>query len=316
MTNLISTNSMAISLSVAGDTLAAGFLNGSVMFATLGGRENCKQLATTTSPPFALALTYSGYVCFGGCDGRITFVNSNQEIRGNRQIIELGTDIGFATSSPSGNIVVVSSGDKVYVFGLEGQFWRQTQLVELSGSFLVTGLFWSKDGTKLVVGTVNGAIELFSFQWKRKLIGENHEVNYVGTNQVVIKDVANHHTAVFRSKSEVKDVKMSGQHFAIIWTVSSLMVGDIRASDTKTSEIDWTGMTQEGVKFCFDYDGVVLVYVVGELHLVELGSDQLLASVRTDFVNPHLMRHVIKNLLPNQKHLTTSNFNQRSRERT
>lgn len=158
---------------------------------------------------------------------------------------------------------------------------------------LITGLSWSHDATKLVVGTLHGGLELFTFQWKRKIIGGNHEVNYVGSNQIVIKDVTSNISGVFRARSEIKDVRIVRDRFAVIWTKNSLVVGDIHNSASKTSEIDWHGVTQDGVKFCFDYEGVVLVNVVGELYLVELGSNQLLASVRTEFVNPHLMRCVV-----------------------
>lgn len=290
MSNIISTNSMVIALSVAGDTVVAGFLNGVIMTSAIGNRDLARQLATNACPPFALAVTYSNYVCFGGCDGKITFLNCNQDARANnRQTIEFGSDLNCASSAPSGNIVIVSAGDKFVIFALEGQYWRQTQVIELSGGYLLTGLFWSKDGTKLLVTTLNGAIELFTFQWKKKLIGDNFEANYVGSNQVVVKDVTTKETSVYRSAGEIKDIHIVRERFAVIWTQSSLILGELKSAE-RTSEIDWSGMVQDGVKFCFDYDGVVLAYVVGELYLIELGSNQLLASVRTEFVNPHLMR--------------------------
>lgn len=291
MVNVMSSSSMTISLSVAGDLVVAGFLNGVVMASTVGSRDVGRQIATSTCPPFALTATHSGFVCFGGCDGRITFVNSTQsESRNNRQVVEFGSDISCASSAPSGNIIIIGSGDRVIVFSLDAQFWRQNQVIELAGAVLITGLHWSKDATKLIAGSVNGALELFLFQWKRKLIGENHEVNYIGSNQIVIKDSKANTSSVYRSNSEIKDVKIVRERYAIIWTMNTLIVGDMLLADSRPSEIDWTGMSQEGVKFCFDYDGVVLVNLVGELHLIELGNDELLTSVRTDFVNPNLMR--------------------------
>lgn len=288
MANIVSTSSMTIALSIAGDNVVAGFLSGAVIFATIGSRDVGRQLVMHSCPPFALALTFSGHVCFGGCDGRFIFMSTSHG--DNRQTVEVGGDITCATASPTGNIVIACTMEKFIVFSLEGQYWRQSQVLECHGAMLLTGLSWSADGTKLVVGTLNGALELFTFQWKKKLIGAHHEVNYVGSNQIVIKDTQSNMSGVFRASSEIKDVRIVRDRFAIIWTKNSLLIGDINNSQSKSSEIDWHGITQEGVKFCFDYEGVVLVNVVGELYLVELGNNQLLASVRTDFVNPHLMR--------------------------
>ncbi|KAI1289152.1 Intraflagellar transport protein -like protein [Halotydeus destructor] len=289
MTSIVSTNSMAISLAVAGNDLVIGFLNGAIIMATVGSRETPKQLALSASPPFALTMTHSGYVAFGGCDGKITFIKCDYGPNSEKQTIEYGADISVGSSSPSGNIVVFASEDKLLVFTLDSQHWQQLQSIEMLGMCLITSLIWSKDGTKMAVGSVNGALELFSFQWKRKIIGEHFEVNYVGNSQVAIKDINSNLTAVFRSDSEIKDVKIVREQFAVIWTRKSLIVGDIQDFQDRTSEVDWSGMNQEGARFCFDYDGVVLVNLVGELHLIELGSNHMLSSVRTDFVNPHLM---------------------------
>lgn len=296
MSTLMSTNSMAISLSICGDVVIAGFLNGSIMLNTLNSRDTSgKQLTTHSCPPFAITVSHSDYVCAGGCDGRVLFYNIHESGRknttGNRQVFEYGdSEINCISSAPSGNSVLLGSMDKIVLFNLETQVWRQNQVIELNGAYIITSLNWSKDGTKLVAGSVNGALELFSCKWKKKMIGDKLEINYIGYNQIVVKDIIAGNSALFRSKYEIKDVKIIREHFVVIWTTQTLVVGDARNYESKTSEIEWEGMVNHGVKFSFDYDNVVLINVNGELYLIELGQNQLLASVRTDFVNPHLMR--------------------------
>lgn len=298
---LMSSNSMVISLSVSGDNIVSGFMSGLILITSISSRDgNGKQVATHSCPPFALALSQSGYVCAGGCDGRISFINisnqnSNQRTTNNtKQNIEFGSEISCAVSSPSGNITVLSSLEKLLIFELDSRVWRQKHEIELSGAYLVTGLHWSIDGTKIVAGTLNGATELFACKWKTKIIGDKLEINYVGNRQVVIKDLQKGSTALFHSNFDIKDVKIIKENFVVIWTTSTLILGDIRDPNERVSEVDWSGVTTEGVKFSFDYENVALINVVGELYLVELGSNQLLASVRTDFVNQHLMRYSFK----------------------
>ena len=290
MASVISSNAMVISMAVAADDVVVGFLAGAVIFTTIGSRDTSRQIATTTTPPFALALTMKGEVCIGGCDGKITFISLNlpaNDPKG-KQSLEFGSDINCCSASPSGNMIVVASQDKLVIF-MHDKYWRQNQVIEMTGGFLVTCISWAKDGTKMMAATVNGGAELFSIQWKKKVIGDRFQVDYVGGNQVVITDLSSGLKAIFKSSSDIQDVKVVREFFAVIRTQSTLIVGDMRDPDVWTSEVEWTGMAQTGLKFNFDYDNVVLVNIVGELYLIELGVNDFLASVRTDFVNPHLM---------------------------
>ena len=298
MFGLMSSNTLVVSMSVSADDIVCGFMSGLIVINSFQTRDNSgKQVATHSCPPFALTLCQSGYICAAGCDGRISFINISAQNQNQRptnypkQNIEFGADISCAVSSPSGNIIVVSSLEKLIVFELETRVWRQKNVIELSGAYLITGLHWSVDGTKVLAGTLYGGTELFACKWKTKLIGDRLEISYVGNRQVVIKDLQNGSTAMFQSNFDITDVKIIHENFVVILTANTLILGDIREPDSKVSEIDWNGMTTEGVKFSFDYENVALINVVGELYLVELGSNELLASVRTDFVNQHLMRY-------------------------
>lgn len=296
----MSSTSLVVSISISGDVIVCGFMNGLILMNWLQSRSDNsgKQVAAHSCPPFALTFSQSGYICAAGCDGRISFINIATAMTPNqrpgnypKQNIEFGNDLSAAVSSPSGNIIVLSSLEKLILFELDSRVWRQKNVIELSGSYVITGLHWSVDGTKLLVGTLYGGVELFVCKWKTKIFGDKLEINYVGNRQVVIKDLHKGGTAVFQSNFDIKDVKIIRENFVVILTANTLILGDIREPNEKVSEIDWNGMTTEGVRFSFDYENVALINVVGELYLVELGSDQLLASVRTDFVNQHLMRY-------------------------
>ena len=295
MVNLMTSNSMVINISICGDELLAGFISGSVILTTIGSRDPSRQLTVNPVPPFGLALTQNGFAAIGGCDGKLTLINTkssnDSSVTKSKQSIELGSDISYASAAPSSNVIIVSIMDRMIVlnFDTNSHSWKQLNNIELEGGHLITCIQWSRDGTKVVIGTVNGGLELFSFQFRKKKLNECLEVDYVGTSQVVIRDVLNQGpSATFRSSYEIKDVKIVRDVYIIIWSSNSLILGDIRQPGV-ISELDWTGMTQAGVKFCFDYDNVILISVVGELFIVEFGSNSVLSSVRTDFVNPHLM---------------------------
>ena len=163
------------------------------------------------------------------------------------------------------------------------------QTVNLSGALLITGLTWSADGTKLVTAALNGSIELFRCRWKSKLLGSRFEVNYIGLRQIVINDLERKYTSMFSAAFDIRDVKIIKANFVIIWTAATLIMASLTEPKAR-SEIEWHGLTTQGVRFSFDYENVVLISAIGELFLIELGQDKILGSVRTDFVSPHLLR--------------------------
>lgn len=54
------------------------------------------------------------------------------------------------------------------------------------------------------------------------------------------------------------------------------------------SEIPWPA-SGGNEKFYFENDNVCLIFNAGELSLVEYGKNDILGSVRTEFMNPHLI---------------------------
>ena len=306
-------NSICVSMCYNQDQIIAGFLNGEIWSNSLASnlRESSAQLvANHPTPPFALELTSTGYICAAGCDGRILFQeltgsssasssaleksrkisasNNSTATSVNRQTIDHGQDISIAVSSPSGTVLILASKESLLVFQLKSRIWKHQLTVDMNGSLLITGLCWSSDGTKLVASTLNQAVELYRCQWQSKLVGNRFEINYVGNRQLVIRDLQTNQSKMFVSNFDIQEVKIIKESFVVIWTTNTLIMGSL-SNDSQRSEIEWLGLTTHGVKFSFDYENVALISAVGELYLVELGQNQILGSVRTDFISPHLI---------------------------
>ena len=54
------------------------------------------------------------------------------------------------------------------------------------------------------------------------------------------------------------------------------------------SEIQWSS-SGGNEKFYFENATVCMIFNAGELSLVEYGKNEILGSVRTEFMNPHLI---------------------------
>lgn len=69
-------------------------------------------------------------------------------------------------------------------------------------------------------------------------------------------------------------------------TEDSLILCDLARN--LTSELPWT-ISGRHERFYFENPNVCLVFNAGELSLVEYGDNYILGSVRTEFVNPHVI---------------------------
>lgn len=69
-------------------------------------------------------------------------------------------------------------------------------------------------------------------------------------------------------------------------TSASLLVCDINSG--LMSEIPWNHKSNKE-KFFFEYSSVCLVFLNGELSVIEYGKNEILGSVRTEAVNPRVV---------------------------
>ena len=69
-------------------------------------------------------------------------------------------------------------------------------------------------------------------------------------------------------------------------TPETMLLGDLQRN--LLSEIPWVN-SGGNEKYYFDNDNVCMIFNAGELSLVEYGKNEILGSVRTEFMNPHLI---------------------------
>lgn len=259
----------------------------------------------TSFPAFALCLVNEQYLAYGSSNGSLTILElarlARQDGNANRQVLELDSAICYLAAN--GELLVCGCAEEFHIFSREAnQLWTKSQTVALNGYGLINGLSLSPDGTRLITSSVNGLVDLFEIKWKKSLISKYYEINFMGSNQISIKSAKDADlpdvNVLIRSRHEIKKVKILQRRYAIVFTKNSLIFSDLEvASSTGNSqqkqfhEIDWTGIASTSeLRFCFDYENVLLINVIGELYIFQISNGQLLTSVRTDFISPHLMR--------------------------
>lgn len=115
-------------------------------------------------------------------------------------------------------------------------------------------------------------------------------MTYVAPSQVLLKSL-HESTDAFIIESqvglEIDDVRIMGKdNYLVARTEESLILCDLTRN--LTSEVLWSN-SGRNEKFYFENPNVCLVFNAGELTLVEYGENITLGSVRTEFVNPHVI---------------------------
>lgn len=292
----------AMTIALASNTRGTGFLSshadGSIIRYFLnndGVTEPSGRIVTHNVPAYALAWPH-GHICAGGCDKKITFYNSNGKII---KIFDYSRDkaekeISSAFCSSSGQSVAVGSWNKLRIIDWSTRrlTWEETNSRILNNFYTVTSMSWRRDGSRLVIGGLTGVVEQFETMLKRTMIRGSHEVAYVGPSQVVIRSLnkSTVRPVVIKSSTggEIEDVKILGRkdNHIIARTNSTLLISDIERN--LISEIPWDN-NSGSEKFFFEYPGVCLIFLSGELFILEYGKNEILGSVRTEGINPHVV---------------------------
>ena len=152
----------------------------------------------------------------------------------------------------------------------------------------------------ILQGSLSGCVELFDCSLKKQLYKGKFEMTYVGASQVIIRNITTNQRVDLKSHYgyEVFEVKVLGKdRYVLAHTSGTLMIGDLASGNL--SEIPWRSNASGGgggggggggdEKFYFDNENVCMIFAGGELTLVEYGANDALCSVRTEFMNPHLI---------------------------
>ncbi|EHB14523.1 Intraflagellar transport protein 172-like protein [Heterocephalus glaber] len=250
------------------------------------------KLVNHPCPPYALAWATSSIVA-AGCDRKIVAYGKEGHVL---QTFDYSRDpqereFTTAAASPGGQSVVLGSYDRLRVINWSPRrsIWEEAKPKEIANLYTVTALAWKRDGSRLCAGTLCGAVEQFDCCLRRSIYRNKFELTYVGPSQVIVKNLASGTRVVLKSHYgyEVEEVKILGkERYLVAHTSDTLLLGDLNTN--RLSEVAWQG-SGGNEKYFFENENVCMIFNAGELTLVEYGSNDTLGSVRTEFMNPHLI---------------------------
>ncbi|XP_072536228.1 intraflagellar transport protein 172 homolog isoform X2 [Salminus brasiliensis] len=273
------TESYVVSLisNVSGKGILSGHADGTVVrffFDDEGSGESQGKLLTHPCPPYALAWG-SNSIIVAGCDKKIVAYGKEGHVLQTFDYSRDRSEMEFtvATASPSGQSIVLGSYDRLRVFNWSPRrgAWDEASSKEIPNLYTITALAWKKDGSRLCAGTLCGGVEQFDCCLRRSIYKNKFEMTYVGLSQVIVKNLSTGTRVVLKSHYgyEIDEVKIMGKdRYLVAHTSDTLLLGDLGSN--KLSE-------------------VCVVFNAGELTLVEYGNNETLGSVRTEFMNPHLI---------------------------
>ncbi|KAJ9575458.1 hypothetical protein L9F63_007663, partial [Diploptera punctata] len=294
--NLYATESYVVAL--ASNSRGTGFISGHAdgtivrYYVTEDSTmEQQGKVVVHSVPPYGLAWPM-GHVLAAGCDKRIVLYNRDGRVAKQFDYSRDDKEKEFtvACCSPSGQAVAVGSFDRLRVFSWSPRksSWEENQPKEIPNLYTITALSWKRDGSKVACGALCGAVEMFESVLKRTLWKNKFEMTYVGPSQVLVKPLEPGSRGVILKSHygyEIDDVRIMGRdNYLVARTSETILLGDLQRN--LLSEVLWTN-SGRNEKFYFDNPTVCLIFNAGELSLVEYGENDILGSVRTEFMNPH-----------------------------
>ncbi|KAI4488597.1 hypothetical protein M0802_011487 [Mischocyttarus mexicanus] len=269
---LYTADAMTIALATKGTGFLSSHADGSIIryyVADDGNVEPSGRVCTHNVPAYALAWSQA-HIMAAGCDKKITFYESHGKLVKTFDYSKDNSEkeMTVACCSPSGQSIAIGSWNRIRIFDWTPRraIWEEAKIKELPNFYTVTALAWRKDGSRLIIGGLCGAVEQFETILRRTLVRGSHEVAYVGPSQVIVRPLnGNSQPVVIRSRTgnEIEDVKVLARYLGKIKAIMK--------------------------NFFFEYPGVCLIFCAGELMVVEYGKNEILGSVRTEAINPHVV---------------------------
>ncbi|RHY72165.1 hypothetical protein DYB30_002007 [Aphanomyces astaci] len=260
------------------------------IFDDVNGGSSQTKIAIHSCVPYALS--WGEAIVAAGNDRKVTFYDKDG---GTVRSFDYSSDDNccgeFTTSvfNPTGDSCVVGNFNSFYVFNylVKTDSWEAVGVKTVENLYSVTSLGWKFDGSRLAVGSVCGALDLYDACVRRYRYKGKFEFTYVSLSQVIVKRIATGARVIVRSSfgCEITKINVFQDRFLVANTSSTLLVGDLDTA--KLSEVQWQSTGSE--KYMFDNPAVCIVYQAGELSLIEYGQSEVLGSVRTEHLNLHLL---------------------------
>ena len=287
---LYTTNSyvVAVAPSVDGQSIISGHLDFSIIKMNIETNEKVQICAHTTIP---YALSWGTHIAAAGNDGKLVFYDENGGIF---QKFDYGYDAKVkeftcAAFNPSGESLSLGNYNRFYVYNFNskrGQ-WDEVAMKHIENLYSVTSLSWKSDGSKIVIGSLCGSVDMFDISMKKTRYKGKFEFTYVSHSQVIVKKLSNGDRTILKSAvgGEISKIDIFKDRFIVGHTYETLLLGDIDAC--KLSEIPWRGSGKE--KYDFSSPGVCMIFNAGELLLVEYGMNETMGTCRTEYLHPSLI---------------------------
>ncbi|EAL39797.1 AGAP005330-PA [Anopheles gambiae str. PEST] len=294
---LYGTDSMVVTLAqnTKGTGVLSGHEDGSVVRFLLVEEpgEPTGRLLQHPVAPVALAWPQGGIVV-AGCDKKICFYDLQGRAMRTFDYArdEMEREFTVAAASPNGQAVAVGSYDRLRIFSWSPRqnAWAESLCKTIPNLYTVTAVCWRKDGSRLAVGSLCGAVLAYESVLRRTIWQDKFELTFVAPSQVLLRSLHEPITTMLVESQlglEIDDIRIMGKDSYLVGrTEDSLILCDLTRS--LTSEIPWIA-TGRHERFYFENPTVALIFNAGELSLVEYGEHYILGSVRTEFVNPHVI---------------------------
>ncbi|GAB9470746.1 hypothetical protein Gpo141_00007983 [Globisporangium polare] len=275
-----------------GTAILSAHYDGSIyrfVFDDVNGGPTHTKIAVHSCVPYALAWGES--IVAAGNDRRVSFYDKDG---GQMRTFDYASDdkcgeFTCAVFNPTGDSVVVGNFNSFYTynFQVKSESWEAIGVKTIENLYSVTALAWKCDGSRLAVGSVCGALDLYDACVRRYRYKGKFEFTYVSLSQVIVKRLSNGARVVVRSAfgCEITKINVFQDRFLVGNTTNTLLVGDLDSA--KLSEVQWQSTGSE--KYMFENESVCIVYQAGELALIEYGQNDILGSVRTEHLSTHLL---------------------------
>mmetsp|Transcript_15284 Transcript_15284/g.25210 ORF Transcript_15284/g.25210 Transcript_15284/m.25210 type:complete len:1767 (+) Transcript_15284:218-5518(+) len=275
-----------------GNSILSGHVDGSIYrFIFEDGQSGPSQAKLVLHQSIPYALAWGESVIAAGNDCKVTIYDRDGLLLQTFDYShdEAQKEFTAATCNPSGECAVVGSFNRMHVFSYNARkgAWEESGVKDVENLYTVSALSWKPDGSRLAVGNLTGAIDLYDACIRRYRYRGKFEFTYVSLSQVIVKRLSSGVRIVLKSHFgyEITKINIYRDQYLVANTPETLLMGDL---DTcKLSEIPWSGSGQE--KFFFDNVQVCMIFNAGELTLVEYGRNEILGSCRTEHMNPHLI---------------------------
>lgn len=191
--------------------------------------------------------------------------------------------------NPSGDTVVLGNFNKFFVIGFNpnrGDYVEKA-VKNIENLYSVTALCWKPDGSKLVLGSLCGSVDVFEICLRKARYKGKFDFVYVSISQVIVTELATSMKVAIKSDYglEITKINIYKDRFVVANTSDTLLLGDLETSSL--SEIQWRGSGKE--KFDFSNERVCMIFNVGELILVEYGHNEILGTCRTEQMSSNLI---------------------------